>query len=116
MEKISNIVPDEFKALRACLRCGLIKTFIQFNERGCDNCEFLDMEGNRERVNECTTSTFEGMIAMIDPGASWVAKWQRIVNYKPGMYCIELAGQLPDDALEYCEEYGLEYKANRTDK
>ncbi len=72
---------------------------------------------------------------MIDPGASWVAKWQRIgdyypnfaclnlffnlfsaVNYKPGMYCIELAGQLPDDALEYCEEYGLEYKANRTDK
>ncbi len=29
MEKLSNIIPDEFKALRACLRCGLVKTFIQ---------------------------------------------------------------------------------------
>jgi hypothetical protein len=29
MESLANRIPDEFKALRACLRCGLIKTFIQ---------------------------------------------------------------------------------------
>jgi transcription elongation factor SPT4 len=54
------------------------------------------------------------MIAMIDPPGSWVAKWQRIVNYQPGMYAIEVVGQLPDDAIEYCEEMGFEYKGQAT--
>jgi hypothetical protein len=39
-----------------------------------------------------------------------------LVNNKPGMYAVEVIGQLPDDVLEYCEEFGLEYKANRENK
>ena len=27
---------------------------------------------------QCTTSYFEGTIALVDPQGSWVAKWQRI--------------------------------------
>ena len=72
---------------------------------------------------------------MIDPPASWVAKWQRIGNklpylgictgwylilsinwigtFQPGMYAIELIGELPEDVIEECENLGLEYKARR---
>jgi hypothetical protein len=32
------------------------------------------------------------------------------------MYCIEVAGQLPDDVIEYCDEFGLEYKAKTDQK
>lgn len=53
---------------------------------------------------------------MIDPPGSWVAKWQRIVNHKPGMYAIEVQGQLPNDVLEHCDEFQLEIKAVAPEK
>lgn len=36
-------VPTSLKGLRACMRCGIIKTLDQFLEYGCENCPFLDM-------------------------------------------------------------------------
>ena len=36
-------VPTSLKGLRACMRCGIIKTSDQFLEQGCENCPFLDM-------------------------------------------------------------------------
>eukprot|EP01032_Pedospumella_encystans_P008294 gene8294-9866_t len=51
-EYITADIPDEFKGLRACLRCSLIKTFEQFNDKGCENCEFIDLEGNKGRIEE----------------------------------------------------------------
>eukprot|EP00428_Durinskia_dybowskii_P077903 CAMPEP_0170354380 /NCGR_PEP_ID=MMETSP0117_2-20130122/72_1 /TAXON_ID=400756 /ORGANISM="Durinskia baltica, Strain CSIRO CS-38" /LENGTH=123 /DNA_ID=CAMNT_0010608335 /DNA_START=62 /DNA_END=433 /DNA_ORIENTATION=- len=112
-EYITADIPEEFKALRACLRCSLIKTFEQFNDKGCENCEFIDMEGNKGRIEECTTSYFEGTIALIEPQGSWVAKWQRIAQYQPGMYAMEMVGELPDEVVEHCENLGLPYKANK---
>jgi hypothetical protein len=36
-------VPTSLKGVRACMRCGIIKTLDQFLEYGCENCPFLDM-------------------------------------------------------------------------
>lgn len=36
-------VPAHLKALRACKRCGVIKTVEQFMNDGCENCPMLDM-------------------------------------------------------------------------
>uniref|UniRef100_A0A8C8G8V8 Spt4/RpoE2 zinc finger domain-containing protein n=1 Tax=Oncorhynchus tshawytscha TaxID=74940 RepID=A0A8C8G8V8_ONCTS len=47
------------------------------------------MKGNREMVYECTSSSFD------DPEDSWVAKWQRISNFKPGVYAVTVTGRLP---------------------
>ncbi len=38
----------------------------------------IQMQGSQDRVAECTTSNFDGMISMLRPEESWVAKWQRI--------------------------------------
>ena len=91
---------------RACLRCSLIKSHDQFMENGCENCDFLGMAGNNEKVLECTTSYFEGSVAMINPQGSWVAKWQRVASNYPGLYAIAMTGALPDDYLQLCEDYG----------
>lgn len=60
----------------------MIKTFEQFEFDGCDNCdEYLHMKNNRDMVYDCTSSNFDGMIALMNPEDSWVAKWQRISEY-----------------------------------
>jgi hypothetical protein len=40
-------VPPHLKALRACKRCGVIKTVEQFMNDGCENCPMLDMVSTR---------------------------------------------------------------------
>ena len=52
--------PTEWgKNLRCCIPCRLVKTLDQFYEQGCENCPYLGMEGDRERVYECTTTEFQ---------------------------------------------------------
>lgn len=31
----------------------------------------------------CTTTHFDGIIAVVDPETSWVARWQRVCTYTP---------------------------------
>lgn len=51
--------PTEWgKGLRCCVPCHLVKTFEQFYEEGCQNCPFLGMEGDRERIYDATTTDF----------------------------------------------------------
>ncbi|KAJ1500940.1 transcription elongation factor spt4 [Coelomomyces lativittatus] len=72
-------IPRDRKNLRACLLCSLIKNQSQFKRDGCDNCEeILRMRDRPDRVSECTTSTFDGIIALMHPSQSWVGRWQRI--------------------------------------
>jgi transcription elongation factor SPT4 len=35
------------------------------------------MKGSPDRIQACTTTHFDGSIAVIDPEKSWVARWQR---------------------------------------
>ena len=36
-------VPDNVRGIRACKRCGILKTLEQFLSEGCENCPFLSM-------------------------------------------------------------------------
>ena len=103
--------PDEMKALRACKVCTLVKTFTQFVNRGCDNCEWMELADREDRVAECTSAFFEGMISVVSPGESWVARWQRLDNLKPGVYAMEVTGELPDFAQRYADERGIRPRA-----
>ena len=44
-------VPNALRGIRACKRCGLLKTLDQFLADGCENCPFLDMVRMSERMN-----------------------------------------------------------------
>lgn len=35
------------------------------------------MKGSQDRITSCTTTQFDGVISVIDPDSSWVARWQR---------------------------------------
>jgi transcription elongation factor SPT4 len=50
------------------------------------------------------------MIALMDPKDSWVAKWQRIEQYKPGLYAISVSGDLPQIAIRQLRDKDVEYK------
>ena len=53
---------------------------------GCENCDFMDMRHQPDRVLEATTTTFEGTCANIDPDNSWVARWIGCAGFVPGLY------------------------------
>ena len=60
---------------------------------GCPNCEeFLNLRGSSDAVNDCCSQVFEGVITLVDPQVSWVAKWQRLNGYVPGTYAVKVTG------------------------
>eukprot|EP01097_Dermamoeba_algensis_P001263 TRINITY_DN1483_c0_g1_i1.p1 TRINITY_DN1483_c0_g1~~TRINITY_DN1483_c0_g1_i1.p1 ORF type:complete len:120 (-),score=13.48 TRINITY_DN1483_c0_g1_i1:245-604(-) len=105
-----ELIPVEFRKLRACLFCGLVKNDSQFKENGCENCPFLHLKGDNERIERCTSNSFEGMIAMMNPEDSWVSKWQRFPpRSKPGCYAMVVNGRLPSDIVQNLERNGIRY-------
>jgi len=49
------------------------------------------------------------MITLADPKTSWVAKWQRLSNYVPGIYAVKVVGQLPQEIIDGMEDQGIRY-------
>nr|CAG4644522.1 EOG090X0NWO [Lepidurus arcticus] len=105
-------VPKDLRNLRACLLCSIIKTFEQFEYDGCENCdELLRMKNNRDNVYDCTSSNFDGMIALMSPDDSWVAKWQQISRRCKGIYAISVSGRLPPSFIRELKTRGISYKS-----
>mmetsp|Transcript_632 Transcript_632/g.899 ORF Transcript_632/g.899 Transcript_632/m.899 type:complete len:136 (+) Transcript_632:170-577(+) len=103
-------VPDSLRGIRACKRCGILKTLDQFINEGCENCPFLNLEDNHEKCNSCTTAFFEGQAAIMDPRESWTARWIRVDSYLPGVYAISVTGQLDKDVEEDLEQRGIRWR------
>ncbi|GFO34802.1 transcription elongation factor spt4 [Plakobranchus ocellatus] len=107
-----DTVPKDLRSLRACLLCSLVKTMDQFEFDGCENCEdFLHMKNNRDAVYECTSANFEGLIAMMSPEDSWVAKWQRIERMVKGCYAVSVTGSLPPSIVRELRAKGRVYNS-----
>ena len=54
----------------------------------------LDLAGHSDLVQECTSQVYEGLITLADPKSSWVAKWQRLDTYLPGVYAVKVVGNV----------------------
>ena len=85
-------VPEALnRNLRCCIPCRLIKTLEQFYQQGCENCTFLDLEGDRERIEDCTTTEFQGMLGVVDPSGSWAARYAFMQRKRvPGVYALSV--------------------------
>ncbi len=82
----------------------------RFIKEGCPNCDdFLNLAGNREMITECTSQVFEGLITLAQPQKSWVAKWQRLDKYVPGVYATKVSGVLSDEVVDQMDEHRVKY-------
>jgi len=68
------------------------------------------MKNSADRVTQCTTTSFDGLIAVVDPESSWVAKWQRTSKYVRGLYAIRVRGRVPEDVEHELENRGIRYR------
>jgi transcription elongation factor SPT4 len=98
------------KSLRACFVCRLVKSETQFVEAGCDNCKFLDLEGDRGRVADYTTPNFSGLISVMDPSTSWATKWLHLSKYVPGCYTLMVNEDIPDSLQDILEDRGIKIR------
>lgn len=81
------------RSARACLVCSFVQHGSKFVKDGCPNCEeFLEMRNSQDTVLDCTSQVYEGLITLNGGGGSWVAKWQRLEGYAPGLYAVKVVG------------------------
>lgn len=81
----------------------------EFRTKGCPNCDILALANRPEAIQDCTSRLFEGLITMSRPKESWVAKWQRLDSYVPGVYAVKVIGMLPNEVLGMLEAEGVKY-------
>lgn len=105
------VVPLGDKKLRACLVTGLVKTEDQFLREGNDNVTCFNMIGDRDMVQQCTSSNFDGLIAIMKPTESWAARWQGISNFVPGCYALRVKGTLPSEHIVTLEDNNIRYRS-----
>merc|ERR1719469_1207905 len=105
-------VPNErnLRTIKACKRCGLLKTYNQFLDDGCENCPFLRMAEENDKCRSYTTSFFEGQAAVMDPRESWVAKWLRTDIYHPGVYAISVTGTFDPETKQILTDEGYNWR------
>uniref|UniRef100_A0A1B6J182 Transcription elongation factor SPT4 n=1 Tax=Homalodisca liturata TaxID=320908 RepID=A0A1B6J182_9HEMI len=94
--------------LRACMNCAIIKPSYYFKQHGCPNCPFLEIDRSKN-LALATSSSFKGTIGLVDPGRSWVAKWQRLDGCVPGTYAMTVEGELSEALIEKIEQEGRVY-------
>lgn len=80
-----KLVPTEDKHLAACCQCRLILNERQWTklDGACPNCKSSHTE---------LTVDFVGMVSLIQPTHSWVAKWNDLKKRVPGVYAISVGG------------------------
>mmetsp|Transcript_38756 Transcript_38756/g.85155 ORF Transcript_38756/g.85155 Transcript_38756/m.85155 type:complete len:119 (+) Transcript_38756:128-484(+) len=105
------VVPLGDRKLRACMVTGLVKTEEQWLREGNQNINCLDTTDDRELMQEVTTPNFEGMVAMMSPNESWIARWQGIKTYVPGCYALRVRGELPSQHVVTLQDHGIPYRS-----
>ena len=116
-----NIVPISTKQLRACKKCHLVKTYEQFIQVGCENCDdsynrsALDLDEKEQEVGNSTSANFSGLIAYMfdDDRASWVARCHALrmdhsdTRRKPGIYAMKLNADDAEEGFDDDDSDGL---------
>ena len=99
--------PCDNRNLSACLACKLIMHESQWSKLHwkCPNC----------RVDVDVTQDFVGMISLMMPQESWVARWNEIRYCIPGVYAIKVPEANEDEEEEEVQR-GVKGKKGKTGK
>lgn len=87
--------------LKCCKLCSRLSS--QLKTKGCENCTTVSKNSN------ISSNKFKGMVGLVDPDKSWVAKWQRINGLKKGLYALTVEGEVDEEVVVEYEKSGRIY-------
>jgi len=109
------IPSSKSRHLRACLLCSIVMSAQDFKREGCPNCEELvQMYQNPDRISRNTSAQFDGIIALTNPGESWVGRWQRVGGYVKGLYAVRVTGRISQELQAELDARGITYRPRDT--
>ncbi|KAI6112889.1 transcription initiation protein spt4 [Pisolithus sp. B1] len=90
----------------------------QLKKSGCKNCEeIMQVRGSTDRISVCTTTYFDGIIAVIDPESSWVARWQRMSEFLVLHLAWSPSQRVPEGIEVELKSRGIKYRSrDQTDQ
>ncbi|KAJ2719986.1 transcription elongation factor spt4 [Coemansia sp. Benny D115] len=107
---MATLVPKDKRQLRACLICGIVLNNQTFRDAGCPNCEpLVKMRHQSDMVTDCTSTVFDGVMAVLQPTKSWVAKYTHVNTFKPGVYAAHVSGRIPEEIEDMLAQRGFTY-------
>nr|CBV76070.1 transcription elongation factor SPT4 homolog [Polytomella sp. Pringsheim 198.80] len=105
-KKADDPFPEISKSMVSCHICMLVKTYEQFHNDGCENCnEFLNKQ---LELPLFTTPNFSGLISIIEPTSSWAAKWLHLSKRVPGCYSLGINDEKPEQLMDLLSSKGLQ--------
>lgn len=91
--------------------CGIVLPNRVFVNQGCPNCESLvSFRTDDQLVQDCTSSSFEGLVSIASGKDSWVARWLRVDKFVPGLYAVKVNGKIPPEIIGDLEDKGVIYR------
>ncbi|KAJ1759677.1 transcription elongation factor spt4 [Coemansia sp. RSA 2523] len=107
---MASLIPKDKRQLRACLICGIVQNHHVFRDSGCPNCNrYVNMAGQNDMVTDCTSGTFDGVMAVLQPKKSWVCKFAHVNTSQPGIYASHVYGRVPEDIEDTLTRQGITY-------
>ena len=95
LQDSQQFAPQDLRNVSACIYCRLIMQENQWNKKSlngrCPNC---DKDASQR------TKEFTGMISVIIPEQSWVARYNHLERRMPGLYATKLLETLEGDYEE----------------
>ena len=100
-----DLIPKKSRSMSACIGCGLLQDAEKWkSDKTCPNCGWRVDDDSGLSLDEWTSSSYNGVLALFQPQKSWCSSWLKYNKNVPGLYCIDNLGEVNNQIVQFLIE------------